>query len=255
MQVDVEPAGKSRAGKRSAPEFQRQVMDQMERYGRYPMTGPVALDLHFQAAQRNPPGIHRAAKHTLDILGAVLPGCERPRRRSVLYHDDRQIKFLYVLTGHTARVWAVAISGDGTRAVTGSRDSTARVWDLASGCCEHVLTGHIGELRAASVSADGTWAVTSADDTTIRLWNLITGQQVDQWDGEDRITSLAGSADLLQIVAGDNAGQVHILDLGSDLLDAADAASIASIAEHAFPRDRPPHSRWRSLSDVLRLRR
>ena len=95
MQVDVEPAGKGPAGRRSAPEFQRQVMDQMERYRRYPMTGPVALDLHFQSARRNPPGIHRAAKHTLDILGAALPGCERPRRRSVLYHDDRQVKFLY----------------------------------------------------------------------------------------------------------------------------------------------------------------
>ena len=70
-------------------------MDQMERYRRYPMTGPVALDLHFRAARKNPPTIHRAAKHTLDILGAALPGCERPRRRSVLYHDDRQVKFLY----------------------------------------------------------------------------------------------------------------------------------------------------------------
>ena len=70
-------------------------MDQMECYRRYPMTGPVALDLHFQAARRNPPSIQRAAKHTLDILGAALPGCERPRRRSVLYHDDRQVKFLY----------------------------------------------------------------------------------------------------------------------------------------------------------------
>jgi hypothetical protein len=95
MQVDVEPAGKGPAGKRSAPEFQRQVMDQMEQYRRYPMTGPVALDLHFQTARRNPPGIHRAAKYTLDILGAALPGCQRPRRRSVLYHDDRQVKFLY----------------------------------------------------------------------------------------------------------------------------------------------------------------
>ncbi len=67
----------------------------MERYGRYPMTGPTALDLHFRAAGRNPPGIHRAVKHTLDILGPALPGCERRRRRSVLYHDDRQVKFLY----------------------------------------------------------------------------------------------------------------------------------------------------------------
>jgi hypothetical protein len=70
-------------------------MDQMERYRRYPLTGPVALDLHFRAARRNPPTVQRAAKHTLDILGAALPGCERPRRRSVLYHDDRQVKFLH----------------------------------------------------------------------------------------------------------------------------------------------------------------
>jgi hypothetical protein len=95
MHADVEPAGKGPAGKRSAPEFQRQVMDQMEHYGRYPMTGPVALDLHFRAARRNPPSIHRAAKHTLDLLGPALPGSERPRRRSVLYRDDRQVKFLY----------------------------------------------------------------------------------------------------------------------------------------------------------------
>ncbi len=95
IKVDVEAAGKGPAGRRSAPEFQRQVMDEMEHYRRYPMTGPVALDLHFQSARRNPPTIQRAVKHTLDILGAALPGCERPHRRSVLYHDDRQVKFLY----------------------------------------------------------------------------------------------------------------------------------------------------------------
>ena len=95
MDVVVEPAGKGPAGARSAPEFQGQVMDQMERHHRYPMRGPVALDLHFRAAQRNPPSIHRAVKHTLDLLGPALPGIECPRRRSVLYRDDRQIKFLY----------------------------------------------------------------------------------------------------------------------------------------------------------------
>jgi hypothetical protein len=95
IDVEVEPAGKGPAGRRSAPEFQHQVMDQMERYHRYPMRGPVALDLHFHAAQRNPPSIQRAVKYTLDLLGPALPGTERPRRRSVLYRDDRQVKFLY----------------------------------------------------------------------------------------------------------------------------------------------------------------
>jgi hypothetical protein len=95
LDVAVEPAGKTRAGKRSAPEFQRQVMDQMEEYRRYPMRGPVTLDLHFCAAQRNPPSIHQVVKHTLDLLGPALPENERLRRRSVLYRDDRQVKFLY----------------------------------------------------------------------------------------------------------------------------------------------------------------
>lgn len=95
VDVTVEPASKGPRGKRLAPAFQRQVMDQMDQYRRYPMRGPVALDLHFRAGQPNPPGIHRAVKHILDLLGPALPGTERPRRRSVLYRDDRQVKFLY----------------------------------------------------------------------------------------------------------------------------------------------------------------
>lgn len=96
ISVDGEPTRKGPAGRRSAVAFQRQVMDDMERYRRYPMTGPVALDLHFTAARRNPASIHHIAKYTLDILGPALPGNARPRRRNVLYRDDRQVKILYV---------------------------------------------------------------------------------------------------------------------------------------------------------------
>jgi hypothetical protein len=96
MWVDGEPKRKGQGGKRSAVAFQLQVIDWMERYRRYPFTGPVALDLQFVATRRNPPIIHHAAKHTLDVLGRTLPENIRPRRRSVLYRDDRQVKFLYV---------------------------------------------------------------------------------------------------------------------------------------------------------------
>ena len=43
MPVDVEPARKGPAGRRSAPEFQRQVMDEMERYRRYPLPDSLSL--------------------------------------------------------------------------------------------------------------------------------------------------------------------------------------------------------------------
>ena len=96
MKVDGEPARKGDRGKREAAGFQRQVMDQLERYGRYPFAGPVALDLHFRAMRKNPPVIYHVAKNVLDLLGPALPGVARPGRRSVLYRDDRQVKLLYV---------------------------------------------------------------------------------------------------------------------------------------------------------------
>jgi WD40 repeat protein len=129
------------------------------------------------------------------------------------------------LTGHTDLVGAVAISADGTRAVTGSADWTARVWDLASGCCEHVLTGHTDLVGAVAISADGTRTITGGShDHTVRLWDLLSGQQIDQWHGEQQITSIGASLDLLHIAAGDRSGQVHILDLGADLVGAETAA-------------------------------
>lgn len=95
LTAEGEPRRKS-SKQGPAADFQRQVLDAMERYRRYPFTGPVALDLHFCATRRNPPSIQQVAKNTLDLLGPALPGNERPRRRSVLYRDDRQVKFLYV---------------------------------------------------------------------------------------------------------------------------------------------------------------
>jgi hypothetical protein len=95
MKVEGEPASKGRRGERLAPDFQRQVIESMKTYRRYPLTGPVALDLHFASMLRNPPMIYSAAKYALDVLGPALPANAEPRRRSVLYRDDRQVKFLF----------------------------------------------------------------------------------------------------------------------------------------------------------------
>ena len=79
MKADGEPEGKRKGhlDRPSARAFQRQVMDKMERHHRYPMTGPVALDLRFRATRRNPASIYNIAKNTLDLLGPALPGIAR----------------------------------------------------------------------------------------------------------------------------------------------------------------------------------
>nr|WP_176704968.1 hypothetical protein [Arthrobacter sp.]AXV46583.1 hypothetical protein pA58H2_p37 [Arthrobacter sp.] len=62
---------------------------------------------------------------------------------------------LSTLGGHTDSVTAVAITPDGTRAITTSHDGTARLWDLATGTTLHTLEGHTRSVVAVAVTPDG----------------------------------------------------------------------------------------------------
>ena len=49
-----------------------------------------------------------------------------------------------VLSGHTDAILSVALTPDGKWALTGSRDHTARLWDLSNAVSSpRVLSGHI----------------------------------------------------------------------------------------------------------------
>ena len=54
--------------------------------------------------------------------------------------------------------------------MTTSRDTTARLWDIASGE-SRVLRGHTDEVWSADFSRDGAMIVTSGKDGAVRLWS------------------------------------------------------------------------------------
>ncbi len=76
------------------------------------------------------------------------------------------------LTGHTGGVNAVAFSADGKFLLTGSGDTTARVWDASNGQVVHELTGHTAPIWAAAFRPDGQAVVTGAEDGAARVWDL-----------------------------------------------------------------------------------
>ncbi len=79
------------------------------------------------------------------------------------------------LEGHSLSVECLALSPDGTLAVSGSHDRVANVWHLPDGRLRYALQGHASGIRAAAISPDGKILATGGTDRSIRLWNLADG--------------------------------------------------------------------------------
>ncbi|MFH9707157.1 AAA family ATPase [Streptomyces luteogriseus] len=88
----------------------------------------------------------------------------------------------HTFTGHTGNVEAVACAVMDGRAiaVSGAKDATVRMWNLATGHRSEPLTGHTGSVKSVvCAELDGRpVAVSGSADSTARVWDLATGRPV-----------------------------------------------------------------------------
>lgn len=73
------------------------------------------------------------------------------------------------LRGHGGPVRAIAVSPDGSRAISGSFDGTAILWSLSSATAERVLRFHDSAVNAVAFLEDGRIA-TGGEDASIAVW-------------------------------------------------------------------------------------
>jgi WD40 repeat protein len=64
----------------------------------------------------------------------------------------------------------------GDLVVTGSSDSTAKLWSAVSGARLGSRKRHGGSVNSGSFSLDGALVVTSSDDSTAKLWSADSGE-------------------------------------------------------------------------------
>jgi WD40 repeat protein len=82
------------------------------------------------------------------------------------------------LQGHTSWVYGVAMSGDGRRAISASRDQTLKVWDVETGHELRTFKGHTGDVYGVAMSGDGERAVSASQDRTLKVWDVETGREL-----------------------------------------------------------------------------
>lgn len=142
------------------------------------------------------------------------PG-EAPRLSPFVKKDvtaDRP-PMLVAQVGHAARVRAVAFSPDGRAALTGADDSTAILWDVATGAKLQEFAGHSGAVNDVALSPDGSLVLSAGNDGTARIWERSAGVEVLRLTGHaGRVTSAAFSPDGRLVATGGEDSTARLWD-------------------------------------------
>ena len=123
-----------------------------------------------------------------------------------------------IIIGHTDWVSAVAVTPDGARIVSASRDTSVRVWD-PNGRPERTLS-HTSSVNTVAISADGARIVSGCQNGIICCWDLASGELERTLKGSDAsVQSVAVTPDGTQIIEGSWDGTVRVWDLASGNLE------------------------------------
>lgn len=157
------------------------------------------------------------------------------------------------LEGHEDLILDCDIDLEQQLAVTASRDTTLKTWDLSSGCLQHSLRGHTGPVTGCQLT---TWSNTDASsgttdpefprqeqpdfvdnqlicvsastDCSLKLWNLDTGTLVKSIYTFNGISKLKIIHSLQVSISGTDGGKLEMYSLQKGIV-------ITSVKAHQEP--------------------
>lgn len=93
--------------------------------------------------------------------------------------------------GHELAVVTVAISADSNYIATGSKDKSAKLWELSTGREVRSFLGHEATVTSLEFTGDGKYLITGSNDKTIRIWEVQSGREVYVISTSDIVTDVA----------------------------------------------------------------
>merc|ERR1719233_2327425 len=93
-----------------------------------------------------------------------------------------------IFDSHSSDVMSVSISPDKKSFVSGSCDTTAKVFEMSSGDCVGTFTGHEADINTVEWFLDGHAFASGSDDSTLRLFDTRAYRQLNHY-AEGKIMS------------------------------------------------------------------
>nr|XP_032526588.1 F-box/WD repeat-containing protein 7 [Danaus plexippus plexippus] len=117
---------------------------------------------------------------TLKKMPRSLPRCASPWKAAYMRQSLIQENWLHkpvnnptVMRGHDDHV-ITCLQFYGKRILSGSDDTTLKVWSAVNGKCLRTLVGHSGGVWSSQMVGD--LVISGSTDRTLRVWNAKTGQ-------------------------------------------------------------------------------
>ena len=127
--------------------------------------------------------------------------------------DNGVAALAIIFDKHRHNVTAVRFLPGDSLVVTGSVDSTIKIWKRDSGQLVNEIKQNSG-IACLDLSADGKYAVTGSYDSVVRLWDLKKGVLVKELRGHNgTVWNVAVSPDGKKIASGGNDAIVNIWDI------------------------------------------
>lgn len=93
--------------------------------------------------------------------------------------------------GHELAVVSIAISSDSNYVATGSKDKSAKLWEMSSGREVRSFLAHEATVTSLEFTPDGKMLLTGSNDKSIRLWDVTSGREIYSIQTDDIITDIA----------------------------------------------------------------
>lgn len=118
--------------------------------------------------------------------------------------------------GHEDVVTCLAVFGGGRYLLSGSKDTTLKMWNADSGECLRTLRGHRGNIHALAVTPDGRYALSGGVDNLLHMWDLQAGTCLRELEGHrDTIHAIAVTPDGQFALTGGEEFALRLWDLRS----------------------------------------
>jgi WD40 repeat protein len=117
-----------------------------------------------------------------------------------------------MLQGHADQVTAM-LALDRGRVISGSMDTTLRVWDVATGASLQTLTGHSDKVWAV-VALDGR-RVVSRSWYELQVWDIATGATLRSLTGHTGSVTALAALDAQRVISGSKDGTLSLWEIAS----------------------------------------